>query len=619
MKPTITYSLIATLFLTNHLIADEQLEDISVISATKSMQNVNDVTANIEVITSTELEERHYQTVAEAINSLSGIDLNSNGGLGQTSSLYVRGFDNSKVLVLIDGIRYNDVSSLSGAALAHLMVSEIEQIEVIKGAQSGIWGADASAGVINIVTKQPKEGLAINASQEYGSFDTSKTSANISYKNDRFYIKASHNHISTNGFSAYAPRGEKLEEFEDDGYTNDTTSLKAGFQIDATNKIDIGHTIIDTNTQADPFDSTTYTFNPNGECNAKSKTKLSHINYYHIDSFNELNVFAKKSTFERYYTQDDFSQHFSGEVQEYGLTSKIPYGKSHFVLWGGDYKEFEDTGSISKSYDNKAFFATNHNRFDGFFGGESILTESLRQDNYSAFDNKLTGKIGLKHIHGHIKGLTTSFNYGTAYSVPTHYHLYDPFSGNANLTPEDTRGYDISLAYQDLKLTYFNNTIDNMIKYQSNYDADGNWLGGIFENTKGKSKLKGVELSYQKEIVDDALLSINYTKLSAKDKEGNFLARRADQSIKFALDYYGIDRLHLGLDGEYIGKRFEQANRQGTQTGKYTTANFTANYKYDKHMSFYGKVVNITDKYYQTVDGYSSTPRAGYIGMKLDY
>jgi len=139
MNTTIKLSLLTTLLLNTHLIAEEKLEDITVTSATKSSQSLQDVTANMEVITAQELEERHYQSVAEAINTLSGIDLNSNGGAGSVQNLYVRGFDNGKVLVLIDGVRYNDVSSTSGAALAHLMVDEIQQIEVVKGPQSGIW------------------------------------------------------------------------------------------------------------------------------------------------------------------------------------------------------------------------------------------------------------------------------------------------------------------------------------------------------------------------------------------------------------------------------------------------------------------------------------------------
>jgi vitamin B12 transporter len=619
MKRTIQLSLITTLLLNINLIADEKLEDITVTSATKSTQKLQDVTSNIHVITAQEIEERHYTTVIEALNSLAGIEFNSNGGIGHTSNVYVRGFDSKRVLVLIDGIRYNDASSLSGAPFAHLMVNDIEQIEVIKGAQSGIWGADASAGVINILTKTARKGLHFGVSQEFGSFATTQSKANISYKNDTFYLKASHANVNTKGFSSVAPRDSKLEIFEDDGYTNDTTNLKAGFQINATNKLDFTHIISDSKTEADAYDNATYSFNPNSQYDVKSKTKLSSINFNHIDSFNEVNIFAKKSTFSRYYPQDSLNKNFDGETKEYGLTSTIPYGEEHFVTWGGEYKSFEHKNNLNKKYNNKALFLTNSNKFEGLMGGTTILTQSIRQDNYNKFDNKTTGKIGLKHIHSAIEGLTTSANYGTAYNVPNHYNLFDPYSGNANLTPEDTKGYDVTIEYKDLKVTYFNNTIEDMIDYQSNYDANGNWIGGNYQNITGKSKLKGVEVAYQKDITDDALLSLSYTNLDATDTKGQTLARRAKESVKFGVDYYGIEDVHLGLNGTYIGERYDRANEQGQQTGKYTVANFVANYEVDQHMSIYGKVDNITNKYYQTVDGYATSPRAVYAGMKLTY
>ncbi len=619
MNKTIQLSLITTLLLSTNLIADEKLEDIIVTSATKTSQKIEDVTSNINVITAQEIEERHYTTVTEALNSLPGIDFNSNGGIGHTSNIYVRGFDSKRILVLIDGIRYNDVTSTSGAPFEHIMINNIEQIEVIKGAQSGIWGADASAGVINIITKKAQQGLHFEASQEFGSFSSSKSNAHISYKNDALYLKAAYNNIHTKGFSSVAPRDSKLDELEDDGYKNDSTNLQAGFQINENNKIDFSHIINNSKTEADAYDNATYSFNPNSQYDVKSKTKLSSVNFNHIDNFNEIDIFAKKSTFSRYYPQAGYSKNFDGETREYGLTSNISYGTDSFVTLGGEYKSFEHKNSLNSKYNNKAIFLTNSNKFKGLIGGTTILTQSIRQDNYNKFDNKTTGKIGLKHIHTNIRALSTSANYGTAYNVPTHYNLFDPFSGNANLTPEETKGYDVTIKYKDLKVTYFNNTINDMIDYQSNFDANGNWIGGNYQNVNGESKLKGVEVAYQTELTDDTLLSLNYTYTDAKDTKGQELARRAKDNVKFALDYYGIENLHLGLNGAYIGERFNRANKQGQQTGKYTVANFTANYEVDQHMSLYGKVDNITDKYYQTVDGYATSPRAVYAGIKITY
>ncbi len=613
MNTTIKLSLLTTLLLTNNLIAEERLEDITITSATKTEQNLADVTSNVNVITAQEIEERDYTTVTEALNSLPGVSFTSNGGLGTTTSVRLRGMASKRALVLIDGIRYNDITELNGASFENLLISDIDRIEVIKGAQSGIWGADASAGVINIITKKAKDGLNFSASQEFGSFETTKANANISYKNDKFYIKANHTNLNSKGFTAVAPRGEDIDKFEDDAYSNKTTSLKAGVNFNSNNKLELSHTIIDAKSQYDGASK------PNAKNSSTSKRAFSSINFNHKDNFNKLKIYANKSKFKRKYISSYGTTPFDGEVKEYGLSSNIPYMTDSFLLVGGDYKKFEHKNNLNKEFTNKSLFLTNSNRLKGFIGGTTILTESVRYDKYSDFDNKTTGKIGLKHIHDKIKGFSTFANYGTAYNVPTPYNLFDPYSGNKNLTPEDTKSWDIGFEYKDLKVSYFDTKVEDMIDYKSNYDANGNRIGGGYQNMSGTSKLKGIEVSYQTDIFDDFLISSSYTYTDAKNAKEERLSRIPKDSIKLALDYYGIDKLYLGVNGEYVGERYSLDDEKGTQTGKYTIANFTANYEFDPHLSFYGKVDNITDKYYQTVDGYATSPRAVYAGMKLTY
>jgi len=615
MNPTIKLSLLTTLLLTNNLIAEEKLEDIRVISATKTSQKLSDVTSNVNVITAQEIEERHYTTVVEALNSLSGVSFRSNGGLGTTTSLNLRGMKSNRVLVLIDGIRQNDNTGLSGAPFAHLMATDIERIEVIKGAQSGVWGADASAGVINIITKSAQKGLHFSASQEFGSFDTTTTNLNASYKTDDFYIKVNHNNLNSKGFSAYALRDSDLDQYEDDAYANKTTNFKAGFRLTPTNKIDITHTIIDADGHYDDS-SADNTFNNNS-----TKDKFSSINFNHIDSFNELNIYAKKSTFDRVSASKsawgEYTSNFEGNVKEYGLNSKIPYLTESFLVVGGDYKKFEHQSGLDKDYNNKALFLTNNNKIATSLG-DTVLTESIRYDKYSDFKNKTTGKIGIKQNINALEGLHLSANYGTAYNIPTLYNLYGSYVGNSNLTPESTKSYDVTVAYKDFSATYFNSKIDSMIDY---YDPDG-WQGAIpggYTNLEGTSKTKGYELAYNSTLFDEVAFNLGYTNLKTEDNSGHTLARQPKETLKFGLDYYGVEKLHLGVNGEYVGERYDSANKQGQQTGKYTVANFTANYEINPNLSLYGKVDNITDKYYQTVNNYATSPRAFYGGMKLTY
>ncbi|HEX5670378.1 MAG TPA: TonB-dependent receptor [Sulfuricurvum sp.] len=600
-----TRSLVASATLVASLGADTLAIDPIVVTATKTEQSLQDVTSNINIITAVELEEKHVATVADALNLISGISTISNGGLGKSTSVFVRGLDTSRVLVLIDGIRYNDPSNSStGSAFEHLIITDIEQIEFIKGAQSGIWGADAGAGVINIITKSAKKGLHGSINGEYGSFNTKKYGVSASYATDAYYFKVNSNIVETDGFTAAAPKGVDINTLEDDGYKNATTSLRLGFKITETNKIDISHTVINAQNEGDRSSST-----PNSIYNSVIHDKLSSVNFNHIDSFNELNIYAKSSTFERDYPQSTSTKKYDGVSKEYGLTSRIPYNnQKDFVILGADFKSFEHLNALNKKYTDKGLSITNNNTFND----RTIITESLRTDDYDTFNDKTTGKIGVKHNLN--KDLYLSSNYGTGYNVPTAYQLFDTTYGYSNLTPESTRSYDVSLGYKSVTLTYFYNTTDNMIDFDK-----GTWK---YTNVNGISTFRGIEAEYKNRILADTLLTVNYTQLSAKDKDGFDLERRAKENLKVGIDYYGIEKFHFGVFGEYVGKRIQYTygtHNISAQTGSYTLANAVINYDLSKTVRIYGKLDNITDKYYQTIDGYVTSPRAFYAGMKASF
>jgi vitamin B12 transporter len=610
MQKKITTSLVASFLLaTTNLFSAQSLDTITVTSATKSTQSIKDVTSNIDVITKEEIEEKHYSSVVEALNTIPGISITSNGSFGASSSVYIRGNDSKRVLVLIDGIRYNDITGTSGAPFEHLMMDDIEQIEVVKGAQSGIWGADASAGVINIITKTAKTGTHGNASVEYGSFDTKKYGMNLSHKTDKYYLKGSVYKTDTDGYSSfvakrsspnYGKRGHKLG-LEDDGYKNITANLKAGYNFDDSNKIDISHTIIDADNN---FDGTS----ADSLNTSNTKDKFSTISYENKNDFATTDIYAKRSNFDReyYYPATDSTSYFDGTVNEYGLKTDIPYlNDKSFVLLGADYKSFEHKNDIEEKYNNKAVFLTNSNKFND---DKTVLTESLRVDQYDKFDNKTTGKIGIKH--NILEDLSVSSNYGTSYNVPTLYNLYSNY-GNKNLTPEDTKSYDLQLAFREFSITYFHTIIKDMIEYDTSTSK--------YANIDGESTLKGYELAYKKDVTENTLLNLNFTQLSAKDDEDKDLARRAKRQIGFGVDYYGISDFNFNINGQYIGDRYNGANKTGAETGNYTVWNSVINYDINKTFKAYLKVDNLFDKYYQTVDGYATAERSAYLGLKASF
>jgi vitamin B12 transporter len=232
---------------------------------------------------------------------------------------------------------------------------------------------------------------------------------------------------------------------------------------------------------------------PDSDAISESTNKFSKVNFNHIDSFNEVNIYAKKSIFDRKYG----TTKYDGQINQYGITSKMPYRTNDFLLVGIDYKKFEDenlknsaTTTIKKDYTNKSLFITNSNEIKRLNKGTTIFTQSLRKDSYSNFDDKQTGKIGLKHHHHFLKGFTSSLNYGTSYKVPSLDKLYGQYGANENLKPQSSKSYDISLNYQNLTLTYFNTKITNMFGYTTkNINLDGT------------SKISGYEIDYKKSFI----------------------------------------------------------------------------------------------------------------------
>jgi len=259
MKKTIQLSLISVALLSSLNAQEITLDEIRVTSATKSEHSLKDLTSNISVITAQDIEDKHYTSVTQALNSLAGVNYTSNGGLGSTTSLHIRGASNNRTLILIDGVRYNDPSSTTGANIAHLMIQDIEKIELIKGAQSGIWGADAAAGVINIVTKKAKKGTNVGINLEAGSYTTIKYGAILSHKAEKFDVKFSVNKIQSNGFSSLSPKGDDVKDYEDDAYKNLTLNLNMNYNFTDDAKVGLNIVKIDATKDYDSYG------NPNDE------------------------------------------------------------------------------------------------------------------------------------------------------------------------------------------------------------------------------------------------------------------------------------------------------------------------------------------------------------------
>jgi len=618
---TKTFSLItATLMITTNAQANTKLEDITITTTNKLPTSIEKTTANITVITSSDIKEKGYRTVAQAISSVAGISVSHAGGLGQPTSFFVRGADSGKVLVLLDGMRLNDPSTTDGRALLDaLTTSNIEQIEIVKGGSSSTWGSNASAGVINIITKEAKNGVHGSLGLSYGSYNTKGAETALSYKDEKLTAQVLASYLDTDGFSSLAPR-----DAEEDGYSNKNLNLKLGYAFNENNKLHLSYNSIDTKTEFDDtFSLTQADDNYSHATSDQSNIALDYL--FTLENYS-ASFHASKGEYDRdYYTTGFFGDGhnvYKATLKEYALINGYDYTNGKAVV-GLEYKDIDGFNQYNafpesqSDYTNKAVYLSNI--YD--INENTLIETNLRYDEYDAFDNKTTYKIGVKHQHQFLQGFNSSANYYTSYDAPSSYQLANTSFGSL-LKPSYTEGFDISAGYKKLlQVTYFNNKVEDSIDYISDPVT---YIGG-YTNIDGTSKFSGLEVEGEYILTSyNLILSANYTHLLDFEKEdGSDLPRRAKDTINATLSYYTASDMHFGIDAQYIGDRLDTDGgfpvASDVPTGNYTlwNLNFSTKIINDIDLSIHAK--NIFDKDYQSVFNYATAGRSAYAKVTYSF
>ena len=610
------YTAIALFLVASQLLAQDQVAfEPMQVTANNFEQSIENSTENSQIITSDMLEKHQVGSLAEALSRLANISITQNGGIGQATSVRLRGFDSKRVLVLIDGVRVNDVTGLNGATFEHILVSDIERIEIIKGAQSGVWGADASAGVINIISKEAKKGFHSTFKAAYGSYNTTEAMLGLSYKAEKFDLKVIADTVGSDGFSAAEPNAANTDfgtkgddaDYEKDAYENQTYQATLGFNITKSDRLKVDlkqvHAYVeydagagtDANNVDDPFGWGA------SDYFVDTRQDFYQASYTHKDRINDINLMASQSNFDR----DQFNG-YQGTLVEYGIKDKLSYADDSAVQIGLNRQEVTQSKSggtdLDKAYINQAFYASNLNHLGSF-----LLSQALRIDSYDTFDNKTTGKIGAKYSYG---DAYVSLNIGTGYNVPTLYQLHDTWSGNSDLTPESSTSIDLKASHKGISLGYFYNAIDDLIDYDNTTFA--------FANIEGRSVIQGLELFYEKAYHPLANVALDYTYLNAKNSDDQTLARRPNHLANLNVASFFNQASSLISTLAYVGTRHDSADDLGAQTGEYLLVHLTANYELDNYKLFV-KVDNLFDTFYQVVDGYQTPGLSFKVGASARY
>ena len=521
--------------------------------------------------------------------------------------------DAKYVLVLIDGVRVNDPSNPGGyAALERLSLADVKQIEIIKGAQSGVWGADAAGGVINIVTRGTRRGFHADGELMGGSYTTQKGALSLSYATDRYDLKAGFDGTKSDGFPPTVTSDFDARDIERTYYA------QAGVNLGESTRVEGNYRKITSDTQYQAFDYATFT---PYKAHTTADEDFYTARLMHSWEAFDVTLYGNGSDFTRKYYETTPSK-YVGHEYEGGLKGAWHYAQGQVDV-GYVYRESkmdEIAGAtVNESMKDNGLYASLVHRM---LQEKMVVNLAFRFDNYDAYDDKATGKVGFKYFLPWGEGAYVGANVGNGYRVPT---LFERFgyqgwfvAGNPDLQPEDVTSYDATLALYGVSATYFYNDITNLIT--GLYDPTT--FQTRYVNVDGTSTVQGVDLRYRKAFeAIRTTLDLGYTYTDAKDAQKRRLLKRPRHSATAGVTFRPTETFSANVNAEYAADYLDvDFNTYATkQMGEYIVWNAVFNYGLADKGGVYLKLNNIFDEKYQLADGYNTEGQSVYVGWRFHY
>lgn len=566
-----------------------ELDPINV-TATRTPVKTSNAVAQTVVINAEQLTHYQSQSVLDVLKTQAGFSSLGYGGSDKASNIYLRGYDNKNILILIDGVRYSSLS-LGTSALGQIPANHIERIEILYGATgSALYGSDASGGVVQIFTKKRNaDGSRFALTVGAGTHDEFSYGASASLANETTSLNLSASHKETDGFNAIAlPYVDSQRD--DDGFETDNFSANLNHDF---GKVQVGASLLGSKSTTH-YDDTLST-EPNIFVKSKNGSAQTYISAdYHengsvrlshgqsIDKTTNYAGSVSTNTF-------DTTQHQTNLT----VNHTLPIGK---VVAGAEYlrQELESNVNYTQNKRNtKSVFAgyqATYNALDG--------QVFVRHDKTSAFGNETTYNAGLAYRV--TPSLRVGVSYATGFRAPTFNELYYPEScypaygcsgGNLNLKAETSKNTEAFIEYKGnnhlSRITGYQNKVDNLIVGWTPYNAD-------------EAEMTGATLTTDWQF-GNYLVGANYDYQEANDVTGGKKSSLPIRPVHKGGVYVGYAHDDFNIKAEYqrIGGYYRSANHTNRIEG-YGLVNLSGTYQLSPHISLTHRINNLFDKKYVT-------------------
>lgn len=586
-----------------------KLEELIVIGSRVPVP-LRQVGTSVSVVSKQDIEQLGFTSLYDVLRTQPGIGVTNQGGVGSITSLRIRGEESYRTRFYLDGIDISDTSSPQvSTRVEHLLSAGIDRVEVLRGPQGLMYGADAG-GVVNITTGKPGPGLGGEVSAEGGRYGTQQFSGNLAGGTDAIDFSLIASDLDTDGFNA---KTTDTDLRDDDGYENTTLHGRVGWNITEDLRLSlVGRDVEGNNDYDDCFGT--------DDCREDFEQTIwrTAVNYQ-LGRFSHELAYNHSDLERKYYSDGLFSFENGGELERITYLGSFDGGNALKLVYGTDFVNEEvDSDAPDNDRDQQGYYL----EYQGGFSDSLFVTAGARYDDNDDFGShtsyRLSGAYLIPVSDGEIKLRAT---YGTGFRAPSLSEISTNFQPwtlppafGYELSEEETEGYDLAISWATdaglyLEAVYFDQEISDEIVY------DNNSFGYLQVN--GDTDSTGVELAAEVPLFQALFLSANYTYTDSQDVNGDQRVRRPEHMANLGISWRALsERLVLGMN---MRLSHDAVDIDGSEIDDYEVMDINASFLLGQGLSIYGRVENVTDEDYEEVPTYNTSGAAGYIGMRYTF
>lgn len=599
-----------------------------VVTATRVAVPEQEVGKSVTIVTSENLEQPKPRTLPEALQDVAGIRIQQSGGPGSRQTINIRGVGPRYTQILINGLPVRDAAAPQGDALefmSDILVEDIEQIEVVRGASSTLYGSDSIGGTINLITKNGTKDSEYYGAFEGGSLSTLQETLGARGQFQAFQYSLTAKRINSKGIDAH------------DDYKN--TSFAGSFGSNVTKDFSFmvylkySDATLDLNNSPVMENGILIKDEDDPDDTKDQKLFNGSINIAHqLSQGLDYSVKVGYVTTDRKVTSGPESDEmgygststFTGKTLNTDVQVNYRLNDANLLTLGGEYEteQFDQKiGDIKETPDTSRYAAYLQ---DSLSLGALSLVPGVRYMDHDTVGDRFDWEVSTSYLIGE-SGMRLHGHIGTGFRAPSLYELYGKalfgdqlfIFGNPELEPEESLGFDVGLELAEsdnasrLDVTYFSNDFDQIIAFES----DG------YKNVSG-GKSSGVEVETQMDLSESLSIGSSYTYTKTEDANGNEFMGVPKHTVGANITYRILEQLTANLSVTFRSSQktpiYDPLTYSSVtyQEDGYTKADLVMTYDFSQKVKLWTRIENLLDTNY-TENGFKTPGMGVYGGVKL--